>query len=333
MSLTWITGERISLIIQGPIGEPDAFADRVAAARAAMPRAEIIVSTWIGSPIDPAWPVDQVALSDDPGAIYIDSVINTPNNIVRQARSAAAGVALATRPFCAKLRTDFSFTASVLPVGPTIAQDAPWRVFHRPLTIAAAGTRDPYTSSMPVHPSDFFSFGLRDDVARLWAFEREPLSVTRPFISPWERLRVWRYGVVTGRFVPEQELALSLIRRSGYPDLADRVRHLYATDPETRGATMAFLQTNFRALPFDRLGLRPPARLEANVGLHLGNVAFDSTNGTIDRSPVDDYAAIRRRQAVQTAAMLAGIMLGPKGPKKVYRLLARVRAKVGRRVD
>lgn len=320
MALEWITGERISLVFQGAIGHKGSdFGPAARAARAAMPDAEIILSTWEGASVDPAWPLDRVVFSPDPGPVFVEPIAGRPNNVLRQATSTFAGLQAATRPFAAKIRTDFMFTAKRLPVAGAdepAPSDAP--VFDRPISVPVVGTRDAAISGWSFHPSDFFSFGTRTSMLKLWDFERPLAVIGDGCLSLGMRLKTARFGAYLYRIAPEQEIILSLLVRSGAAPLARRIAALERSHT-IAAASMSFLQTNFRAFTFGDLGLAADPRLHGDI-MTSGNVTADSA-GRIARGVQDRPAWIAVEAFIQNTLMLAAMPFGRAGQRSLAALV------------
>lgn len=318
MSLEWITGERISLVFQGAIGHKGSdFGPTVRGARAAMPDAEIILSTWDGATIDPAWPLDRVVFSPDPGPVFVEPIAGRPNNVLRQATSTFAGLQAATRPFAAKIRTDFMFAGEQLPIAGTDANTPEIPLFERPVTVPIIGTRDATTSGWSFHPSDFFSFGTRADLLKLWNFHRPLEVIGDATVGFATRLRTSSFGVYYYRIAPEQEIILSLLIRAGRAGLARRIAD---RDPTLAAASFDFLRTNFRVFTLPELGLTTDPRLTGAIMI-TRNVGA-GTDGRIVPGTRDAPAWIAVEAFLQNALTLAATPFGYPGRRALATLVA-----------
>lgn len=163
-----IPPDAISVVVQGPV-VPGRTEETLSSIRQFLPGAELILSTWKGSDVSGLSP-DVLVLSDDPGAV---PAMVSSQNINRQIRSTANGLAHAVRPYAIKLRSDcFLRNAECLtwfdrarscprPISPC--------VFNERVIICRHFTRNPARSGILAHPSDIFSLGKVEDLRRLWS--------------------------------------------------------------------------------------------------------------------------------------------------------------------
>lgn len=320
MALEWITGERISLVFQGAIGHKGSdFGPAARAARAAMPDAEIILSTWEGATVDPGWPLDRVVYSPDPGPVFVEPITRRPNNVLRQATSTFAGLMAATRPFAAKIRTDLLFSAPRLPVAEGGDPSPERPVFGRPVSVPIIGTRDAVLSGFGFHPSDFFSFGQSDDMRLLWNFRRPVEIMDGQTVPLAHRLRDFSYGACYYRYPPEQELILSLLVRQDRAALARRVAALDRS-AQVQQASLDFLQSNFRAFSFRDLGLTADPRLSGAM-MVTRNVDADPATGQIRAGHTGAPAWVVVDAFLQNLATLALSPLGASGNRMLTALV------------
>lgn len=100
--------DELSVVLQGRYGPKTA--DLLAKFRSVAPNAEIILSTWPGS-VETEIPGVKLVFSEDPGSydITVDGEVIQKDNLNRQIVSTASGLAVATRRFTLKWRTDFDF--------------------------------------------------------------------------------------------------------------------------------------------------------------------------------------------------------------------------------
>lgn len=220
-----VSGE-ISVVVQGAVaGKPTdppekRLTDRcLRSVRRHLPDAEIILSTWRGSDVA-GLTFDKLVFSDDPGATPLD-VRRTPNNINRQIVSTSAGLKIVERPFAVKLRTDFELLGDrfLSYFGKYSARAAEARIFRERVVTSTIFSINPRRfAAMPFHPSDWFFFGLTEDLRNLWDI---PPAV-EPGNSRWcgdnGRDHIPFLAGRTARFAPEQTMWLGLLRKYGeYP--------------------------------------------------------------------------------------------------------------------
>lgn len=104
-----IATDEISVVIQGALGG-ELTEQVIESARAVLPGAEIVVSTWEGQR-ELAVEVDRRVESADPGAPW-QVAEDWPSNTNRLLVSTRAGLQAATRPYALKLRTDTPLTGT-----------------------------------------------------------------------------------------------------------------------------------------------------------------------------------------------------------------------------
>lgn len=137
--------------------------------RRALPGARIILSTWEGTEIPAALPVDQVVFSADPGGLPPSKLDDDKaNNINRQMVSTQAGLKAVTTPYAVKLRTDCWLSHAGF-LDYHIEQCKRDRGRER-LIACSFFTLDPTVfECIPFHLSDWFHFGPTDLLRMYWA--------------------------------------------------------------------------------------------------------------------------------------------------------------------
>jgi hypothetical protein len=219
-----IPSSQISVVVQGPIaGKPDAAEkDRLTkrcleSVRQHLPGAEIVLSTWKGS--DPAGlSYDVYVESDDPGGTPCRIGEKYLNNVNRQIASTRAGLLAATRPYAVKLRSDMRLTGDGFLdfFGQYPARGDAWRIVKERVVTSTVYASNP-RRGIPYcfHPSDWFFFGLREDVLDIWDI---PFSV-EPETSRWLEHRPRpdpdHDPLNLARLVPEQHIWVSFLAKHG----------------------------------------------------------------------------------------------------------------------
>jgi len=214
-----IGSDRISVVIQGPIarqksGDRSTTDECVRSVRAHLPRAQIILSTWDGADTSGLDGVDHLVTSQDPGGIW-NYVKQRENNVNRMIRSTNRGLALATREYCLKFRTDLQLTSDwICRVDSTAEKSDPYSLFSAPITTTSFFVRDPSVIPMIFHPSDIVQFGRTQDLADFWdqpLIDPHWLVRGRPIMSPFGRYA----GFTPMRVVPEQVVTLQWLAKHG----------------------------------------------------------------------------------------------------------------------
>lgn len=207
----------ISFVVQGAI-DPVATPKCLQSIRHWYPGSEIILSTWDGSDVANL-DYDTLVVSPDPGA-YCASSEGKPimANGNRQIVSTKNGLQKVTRPYAVKLRNDIIFTgnqwAGMWDRFPRRVPD--WRMFRERVITGSWYARNPLRETgKPFHPSDWFMFGLLEDLMLVWDVELEP----EPEDAYWFRTRPHPTNALdpddTRRYLPEQYLWKTLMQKFG----------------------------------------------------------------------------------------------------------------------
>jgi hypothetical protein len=232
-----IDSSEVSVVVQGPFHPASqgrrGTAEMLSAVRLHLPDAEIILSTWPNQ-FDGSVPCDCVIENDDPGAIG-DRASNSFANLSRQIITSLSGLRRSTRKYALKLRTDCTLTSDNFlgiweerePLGLRPA------LLTRKVMISAATCYNPVRVPIPFHPSDFFHFGVTQDVTKLWEVPLVPTEVAIHF--PEGTLsRYWNSvpceSNLPFRTTPEQYLFLEFLARSGFPMTLKGIRSINPLD-------------------------------------------------------------------------------------------------------
>lgn len=214
-----ISSEQISVVIQGPVAHEsiDGRAktkDCLQSIRQHLPQSEIILSTWDGSDVSELAPlIDHLILSPDPGGIW-NPVKRRYNNVNRMIRSTSAGIAMASRAYCLKFRTDLKLESDrVCRIDLSSQPSSIYKLFSAPMTTTTFYVRDAAVIPMLFHPSDIVQFGLTSDLRDFWD---QPLvdpnwliRQSGPVISIFGRYA----GFTSLRLVPEQVVTLQWLAK------------------------------------------------------------------------------------------------------------------------
>jgi hypothetical protein len=229
---------QISVVVQGPVfgGPNDKPRRRITASclhalRHALPESELILSTWRGAAVE-GLDFDRLVESDDPGSRLCDEVHKVHNNVNRQLVSTQAGMQLATRPFCLKIRSDLLLQSArfldywrAFPARDPRYQFTADRMLN--CSVFARRFAGPPRQERPVafHPSDFLFFGWTSDVRMLFDVPAYPLkSAAKWFANRPLRLRTRDpFPTNLSQFLPEQWLWIGYLRRWLDVSLRDRL--------------------------------------------------------------------------------------------------------------
>lgn len=257
----------ISFVIQGKICSTTIIT--VESIKKYFPGAEIIISTWKDCCTE--FPnVDHVIKNDDPGSVKHNFVHNAYNNQNRQVVSTLAGIHASTRKYICKIRTDFYFeNNNILKLyGLHPARSSDFLLFRERVLIPSIYTRSFSGETgrpTPFHPSDFLSFGLKEDIEALFSavgiisYQEEcDWSFKHPERLPYADNR-WR-------FPPEQSIFVALVKKH-FPDV--RFDDLTDFDSKNIKQSNDIIFNNFSIFDPDQLGLRSPKH---DIGLSQAKI-------------------------------------------------------------
>lgn len=202
----------ISVVVQGAI-DKKLTPKCLKSIRKFLPKAEIILSTWEGSDVSEL-DYNLLVLNKDPGGVKHDyAIYNTPrsmNNFNRQLVSTQNGIAKAGCKYILKLRTDLELTSSnFLDYWDAFnCRDEKYNIFNHRVLCSVLYSRENSCQSgtgypTPFHPSDFWFFGLTDDIRNY--FLNCPLQ-TKEEGGNWVFKYPTRvpYNTALWRYAPEQ---------------------------------------------------------------------------------------------------------------------------------
>lgn len=270
--------QAISVVVQGPLylSEADPRGSRLtqrclASVRQQLPGATLILSTWEGAEHQ-GLDYDQLVLNPDPGPTVIKFTRKDqpyPVNINRQVVSTANGLKAVTTPYAIKLRSDNLLTRNDFVCLPQrFERRDPQYSLFRQRVIAANLVAKEYTQgkAIPFFPSDFFHFGLTEDLLALWDLPlwedyrfRTELSGRRQHANyPFPQLHV------------EQLLWLAFLNKYRKIELP----HKYGEGRQHKVLSDRLLVNNLIILERAHLGLVVPRHLDQNDGLPYTHYNF-----------------------------------------------------------
>lgn len=236
----------ISVVVQGPVvTDPEVATptrEVLASVRSALPGAELIYSTWENTDVA-GLDFDHAVFSPDPGSAG-ERANTSSANIYRQIASSSAGLKAATRPHALKLRSDTSLTSSafVRLWEEHAANGFRPSCFSKRILVSAIFTPCPRHCPSPYWVSDFFAFGLLEDVRNLWDLPSSFVDLTFQLSPP---ATVPQQG--SGQAInAEQRLMIALANKNG---INARARFITTVNPFVLAASEKFIASNF--LPVD----------------------------------------------------------------------------------
>ena len=200
----------ISIVCQGAVSA-GLTAECLRSCRAALPGAEIVLSTWEGTDVF-GLDFDAVVFSPDPGFCMADETVGLPNNVNRQLVSTKRGLAAASRPYIMKTRTDIRLENRdfLSFFGRYDGSASPF--FRNRLLTCSYYTRNPRVFRTCFHPSDWFMFGRAEDMHRY--YDDIPLMSGEEGV--WLKQRDKAPTFFTNyicRYTPEQQIFIGFLRQ------------------------------------------------------------------------------------------------------------------------
>lgn len=216
-----IDSSEISVVVQGAIDSNYTYLT-IASIRKHLPHAEIIVSTWDdpkNAKKSESLQCNQLLLNKDPGFTWCDLGQNASNNVNRQIVSTLNGLKKVKRKYAIKFRSD------MIMIGTQFLDEFGNKydkfrskncaVFKNRIITNNLYCADPYRTKFCFHISDWFQFGLTEDLLNLWDIplqkdEDAYYFKTRP--NPDESRKSWLF-----KFIPEQHIWISCLKKNGVP--------------------------------------------------------------------------------------------------------------------
>lgn len=209
-----IKSEEISVIIQGPILDGMTL-ESIKSVKSVLPNAEIIVSTW-NDAITDGLTVDYLVKNKDPrGEYYSDNpkIIYSAN---RQIISTLSGLKVATRKYALKIRSDMylKHDGFLRYFGKFNKRGNELKLLKERVILSTLNTTNPKKYyPMPYHASDWFFFGLTDDLIDIFDIPLSP----EPQTSRWFSTNMFPDNAVDPeclcRYRVEQYIWISFIKK------------------------------------------------------------------------------------------------------------------------
>lgn len=218
ISHTSIRMNEICIVMQGPVcgKESDPYnlqwtKQAIENIRNYMPGAQVILSTWEDADIS-GLSVDKTIFNKDPGPVVLENGNPLLASINRQIVSTNAGVMASNKKYILKTRTDSIVNGAnfISFFGAYSKRRPDWRLFEERIIIPTFISQNPRKNVIPFNPSDFFQFGLADDLKRLWDI---PL-LTEPVLVDGRH----HYQDIHW-YTPEQYLWVTFLRKHGIVSL------------------------------------------------------------------------------------------------------------------
>lgn len=167
-----INSSELSFVVQGPIYQD--ITDKVCKSiREYFPECEIVLSTWEGSSIE-GLKYDKVVFSKDPGSIQRVENQKILMNANRQYISSKNGIAVGSRKFIIKTRSDIVFKNNNLlerleKLTIYNQKDKEYSFLQNRIIVTNVTSVNPHKNlQMPFHLCDWFYAGLAEDIKNLF---------------------------------------------------------------------------------------------------------------------------------------------------------------------
>lgn len=258
-----IDASEISVVIQGPVvtrcdgqgrDRQNLTLKCLNSIRCQLEGAEIILSTWKGETVCDL-PFDKLLLNDDPDGTICHRCLDIYNNVNRQIVSTKNGIIAATRKYVLKIRSDLELEhlGFLEYYGRFNRYDERMRLLQQRILVCSVFSKNPKrVFPFPFHPSDWFHFGLREDVLALWDI---PLA-REPETSRWFETHMRPdpdlYPSFLCRYLPEQYIWLSFLRK--HWDVS--FEHIWDCTSENIELSERSIVNNLVILEPKRIGIR-----------------------------------------------------------------------------
>lgn len=248
------------MVVQGPVvgdrtDPPEAQLTRrcLESVRRHLPGAELILSTWHGA--DTAgFECDYILLNEDPGGVSCTGEKRSlAYNVNRQIVSSANGLRAASQQYAVKVRSDMEFTGTgfldLFDQFP--ARVAEWQVFKQRVVGCTIPSQSVRRRGLPLCPSDWFHFGLREDLLTLWDLPLDTGNACAHYFDTHPRPVPDRQPLFRCRYVPEQYIWLGCLSKVNPIPL----EHLGDPRPELKRLTELAFANNFILADERQLGV------------------------------------------------------------------------------
>lgn len=209
----------ISVVVQGAVDKENT-PRCLRSLRKYLPNAEVILSTWEGTDTS-GLDYDIVLYNEDPGG-WRDGRTDIPNNLNRQLVSSKNGIKAASRKYCVKIRSDIIFRSSrfLTYFDKFPKRDSEYQVFQERVIFCSyffkryLGEAQYTVHPVPFHMSDWFAFGLREDILMLFdiPLAEEPENTNYLNIHKIHTARIDMFGA-SHQYAPEQYIFLKCIQK------------------------------------------------------------------------------------------------------------------------
>lgn len=211
-----IKSSEISVVIQGPV-YPGITVKAVQNIMEKLPDAQIIVSTWNGTDVSELPDNIDLVFNQDPGGIpfYDNPIILNASN--RQIVSTVAGARKAKRKYTIKMRSDMFFeNLNFLKYWDKYPERSDkYRFLEHRIITSTSFAPNPHREPKPYHPSDWFFFGLTNDIIDVFDSVLCPEPETSRYFESHKRpiVKYDSWIPALTQYATEQYIWVAFIRR------------------------------------------------------------------------------------------------------------------------
>ncbi len=163
----------LTILIQGPYFEIENFNsnENIKILREKFPGSKILVSTWVK---ENRFRVnsDEIIYNEDPGVIQDEHTGAATNgsNILRQITTVVNGLKKVKTKYCLKIRSDCYFDSNkIINIQKNNhKREKKFQFFKERIIISTIGSFNQLDTSILYHYSDWFNYGLTEDLKKLW---------------------------------------------------------------------------------------------------------------------------------------------------------------------
>lgn len=215
-----IKSEDISVIIQGAI-DRELTQKCLKSIRKKFPNAKIILSTWEESNVENL-DYDTLLLNTDPSG-FKDKNVNFTNNLLRQLVSTQNALKVVDTKYTIKMRTDIIFeNNNFLKFWNKFSKrDDNYNIYKHKIISSSfffkrflCDKKGLSVMPVPFHISDWFQFGLSEDIKKLYNIElpKEPEQAEFLFNNPYKGFNV-NLLQASHQYAPEQYIAYNSYKK------------------------------------------------------------------------------------------------------------------------
>ncbi len=215
MIINGIDTKDISVVVQGAVDRQHTPVC-LESIRKILPGSEIILSTWEDCDVSNL-DYDVLVESKDPGSVFMDDVFHVKNNVNRQILSTKNGLKKTNRLYAIKIRSDMCVVGTqflrLFTMFPE--RNDSCKFLRKRVVIDNLYCANPYKTNFCFHVSDWFFFGLREDLLNIFDIDLQVDSENDSFFTGTNRPKLDPIPTWKFRYIPEQYIWISFLKKNG----------------------------------------------------------------------------------------------------------------------